>query len=179
LSRLESSAEMAFTTVDLRAIVREAVARQERLVRSRGPLVRCCVPEAAVVVTGHADTLRSAVSNLIENAIHYSRDEHEPIEVELHADEGAADIIVRDRGIGIAPSERERIFDRFYRGDAAVQHAHGTGLGLAIVKSAVKAHGGRVDVSTRPGGGSVFTISLPRKVVRQAGLNPGLARGPA
>src|SRR5581483_10198221 len=73
-----------------------------------------------------------------------------------------ARLSVMDRGIGIPPDEQSRIFDRFYRTDGARAHAKkGTGLGLAICKWIAEAHGGKIEVQSRPGEGSLFTVLLP------------------
>jgi signal transduction histidine kinase len=75
---------------------------------------------------------------------------------------GHARIRVEDHGIGIEPVEQERIFESFYRAPIAEnQHIPGTGLGLTIVAHIAKAHGGRVEVTSRPGDGSSFTVYLP------------------
>jgi two-component system OmpR family sensor kinase len=68
-------------------------------------------------------------------------------------------ITVADHGPGISPADRERIFDRFWRG-RAVSH-HGAGLGLAIVAEIMKAHSGTIEVAENPGGGALFTMSFP------------------
>jgi signal transduction histidine kinase len=75
---------------------------------------------------------------------------------------GEVSIEVADEGIGIAPREHERIFEKFYRiGRSETQGRRGSGVGLALVKHIVEAHGGRVTVDSRPGEGSRFTIHLP------------------
>jgi two-component system, OmpR family, sensor histidine kinase SenX3 len=115
-------------------------------------------------VRGDADELRAAVSNLLDNAVKYSRDEVEvAVEVET-ADDRAVVVRVSDRGIGIRPGQMKRIFNRFYRAPGhALARVKGTGLGLFIVRSVVKKHGGRVFAeSDGPGRGSTFTIRLPR-----------------
>ena len=73
------------------------------------------------------------------------------------------ELIVRDQGIGIPPTDRDRIFERFYRVDRARSRATGgTGLGLAIVRNVARNHGGDVQVDSREGEGSTFVIQLPR-----------------
>ena len=117
-----------------------------------------------VRVRGDVDELRAAVSNLLDNAVKYSRDEVE-VEVEVEA-AGERSVMVRvsDRGIGIRRGQMKRIFNRFYRAPGhALARVKGTGLGLFIVRSVVKKHGGRVVAESEgPGRGSTFTISLPR-----------------
>jgi signal transduction histidine kinase len=84
------------------------------------------------------------------------------VELTLTCDGGIAELVVRDQGIGIAPDELPRIFDRFYRTAAARAHAKtGTGLGLAIAKWIAEAHGGAIRVTSTPGHGSTFTVTLP------------------
>jgi signal transduction histidine kinase len=81
--------------------------------------------------------------------------------VEVRGEGDRAVLEVSDTGPGIATEERRRIFERFYRGDPA--HGRGgTGLGLALVRSIVEVHGGRVACESRPGGGSLFRVTLPR-----------------
>jgi signal transduction histidine kinase len=113
-----------------------------------------------VVVRGHRSQVLRAVLNLADNAIKYTP-RGGRVTIALRADDTAATIEVRDTGPGIPPSEHARIFERFHRGDPA--HGRGgTGLGLAIVRSIVAIHGGRVEIESRPGAGSVFRIVLPR-----------------
>jgi two-component system sensor histidine kinase SenX3 len=84
------------------------------------------------------------------------------IALRLDRENGHARIHVIDQGIGIAPEEQQRIFESFYRAPTAEnQQIPGTGLGLTIVAHIAQAHGGRVEVESRPGSGSSFTIHLP------------------
>ena len=97
----------------------------------------------------------------MENAINYSG-EDTTVRVTLRGDDEHVEIAVADQGIGIAPTDVDRIFERFYRADQARSRATGgTGLGLAIVKHIASNHGGRVEVSSTLGGGSTFTLRLP------------------
>ena len=111
-------------------------------------------PEQPVWVLGRADALGDALRNLIENAIAYSPPQSE-ITVTVLA-EGA--VSVADRGPGIPEQDRQRIFERFWRGRTA--QGQGAGLGLAIVAQVVAAHGGSVEVGETPGGGATFTLRL-------------------
>jgi two-component system OmpR family sensor kinase len=97
--------------------------------------------------------------NLLDNAVKYS-DAVRDITVRVHADGVYAVVEVADRGLGIAHSDQARIFERFYRGSQASQR-RGFGLGLPIVRELVHAHGGRVAVSSTPGIGSTFRVTLP------------------
>ena len=116
-------------------------------------------------VIGDAAALRSAVQNLVANAVKYGgADRWVGIRAEQAGEHGRTEvrITVSDHGPGIPADELPRIFDPFYRGgDALSKQIHGNGLGLSLVKRIVAAHGGQVTVSTRAGAGSSFTISLP------------------
>jgi signal transduction histidine kinase len=116
-------------------------------------------------IVGDAAALRSAVQNLIANAVKYGgRDRWIGIKVEHGRQRRRPEvwITVSDHGGGIPAAELPHIFDPFYRGaDAVARQVHGNGLGLSLVRQIVAAHGGRVTVTTRAGAGSSFTIALP------------------
>jgi signal transduction histidine kinase len=116
-------------------------------------------------VTGDGPALRSAVENLIANAIKYGgADRFVGLKAEHARERGRSEvrITVSDHGAGIPAAELPHIFDPFYRGaDATARQVHGSGLGLSLVKRIVNAHGGRVWVTTRAGVGTSFTIALP------------------
>ncbi|GIJ29361.1 two-component sensor histidine kinase [Micromonospora qiuiae] len=119
--------------------------------------------ERGLTVYGSDSQLATAVANLVENAINYSGVET-TVRVTARSAEEHVEIAVTDQGIGIAPGEVDRIFERFYRADQARSRATGgTGLGLAIVKHIASNHGGRVDVTSTLGGGSTFTLRLPAR----------------
>ena len=112
-------------------------------------------------VFGDQQLLVTAVHNLIANAIQYSPDGSR-IGVGVSADNGVVEISVTDQGVGIPEDERDRVFERFFRVDAArSRNTGGSGLGLAIVKHVVQNHGGDVRVWSQQGRGSTFTIRLP------------------
>jgi len=116
-------------------------------------------------VLGDAPALRSAVQNLVANAVKYGgRDRWVGVRAQHVRERRKSEvrITVSDHGPGIPAAELPHIFEPFYRGaDALEKQIHGNGLGLSLVRRIVAAHGGRVSVATRPGGGSAFTISLP------------------
>jgi signal transduction histidine kinase len=99
------------------------------------------------------------VFNLAENAIKYTPAGGQ-IEITLKQRDGMAVLEVTDDGPGIPPDAREHIFDRFYRGDPT-REGGGTGLGLALVRSIVDLHQGQIRVSSAPGEGSCFFVTLP------------------
>jgi two-component system, OmpR family, sensor kinase len=105
--------------------------------------------------------LTEAVMNLAHNAVHHTTDSDE-IAIGTSANDGQVQISVRDTGTGISVSDQASIFHRFVRGEDAHLRYSGSGLGLAIVKAVAEAHGGSVDLKSRLGLGSTFTIVLPR-----------------
>jgi two-component system, OmpR family, sensor histidine kinase SenX3 len=119
------------------------------------------VPDALPSVLGDATALRRAFQNLIANAIKYG-ERGKWIGLRAHAAGRDVVISVKDRGIGIAAAEHERIFEPFYRTpDVVAAQIHGAGLGLSLVKRIVETHGGRISVQSTPGEGSEFTVRLP------------------
>ena len=112
-------------------------------------------------LTGDREALTRAVHNLLENAVNYSPD-CTTVWLDM-ADEGEElRISVRDRGVGVEKSDRDRIFEKFVRGTAADElGTRGTGLGLAMVRQIVEAHAGTVELASEPGCGSTFTVRLP------------------
>ncbi len=129
-----------------------------------------------VQVFGDADLLATAIRNLVGNAIHYS-DPGTRVAVSVRSEEGLVEIAVSDQGHGIHKSEQARIFERFYRIDAArSRDTGGTGLGLAIVKHICANHGGEVTVWSEEGHGSTFTMRLPAATASEAEA-PGIPAG--
>ena len=116
-----------------------------------------------LMIRGNAQALETAVLNLLDNAVKYSKDRVE-IQVEVRADgDGQAQLRVRDHGVGMSRAQLPFIFNRFYRiGSEARRSRPGTGLGLFIVRSVVKGHRGTVSAdSPGPDKGSTFTLTLP------------------
>jgi signal transduction histidine kinase len=159
-SRLQQQRTYEFETVDVATLVRETVEAfalalpHSRFVfeaddRDRGPWV-LADPVA----------LEQVVTNLLDNAVKYSP-RTQPIGIRVGATRRTAIIEVTDAGIGIAPAERERIFERFYRAPGAPSR-QGFGLGLTIVRELVRAHHGEIEVLSNVGAGSTFRIVLPR-----------------
>ena len=119
-----------------------------------------CDEQLGALING--PLLEQAVINLLDNAIKYSRPE-ETVQIETVVREKDILIRIKDSGIGIAPQNLERLFERFYVVDKGrSRESGGTGLGLAIVKHIAQAHGGSVTVESEPRKGSIFSISLPK-----------------
>ncbi len=113
------------------------------------------------VTLGDAELLTTAVRNLVGNAVSYSPPQT-TVSVSVGRKDGLVLVQVTDRGIGIPVDEQQRVFERFYRVDPARSRSTGgTGLGLAIVKHVMDSHGGDIQVWSRPGQGSTFTLRLP------------------
>jgi two-component system sensor histidine kinase KdpD len=122
--------------------------------------VQSHVPQAIPMVSMDAFLIAQVLVNLLENALRYSSD-RSPVEVEaIHCGDCVA-IEVRDRGPGIQDEEAERLFQRFYRGKSTTARDGGVGLGLTICRAMVNAHGGKIAIHNREGGGAVARFTLP------------------
>jgi two-component system sensor histidine kinase SenX3 len=165
LSRIESEDVHGTEAVAVRLVMLEAAERVRAAAEQRGIHVRVDDVDAdATTLVGDRRDLVSATYNLLENAVKYS-DPGSTVELEAARHEGYVDVVVRDHGIGIAGSEIDRIFERFYRVDRArARDTGGTGLGLSIVRHIVANHGGDVLVESREGVGSTFTMRFPLTV---------------
>jgi signal transduction histidine kinase len=143
--------------LDMRESLQSVLSGLQELARASGSLFRV---SAATPVVGRWDRLGidSVIFNLISNAIKFG--ERKPIDVELDVQDELARLIVTDHGIGIPPSEQERIFYRFERA-VPQKHFGGFGLGLWIVRQIIEAHGGTIAVASKPNCGSIFTVQLP------------------
>ena len=122
--------------------------------------VRLDIPDDLPALNVDADLIGQALKQLLDNADRYSP-ATSPIEVSARMVEGSMVVSVSDSGPGVTPEEQSRIFDKFYRGRHSARFPDGTGMGLSIAKGIIEAHGGRIGVSGRPEGGSVFSIELP------------------
>jgi len=165
LSRLQSDDPLAEAKeVDVDALLADAVDRCRVKAEQHHVTLALGRPSGATVL-GNRRQLRTAIVNLVENAVVYS-DPGARVVVAAHrqaaSDDDYVEITVSDTGIGLRPEELERVFERFYRVDYARSRANGgSGLGLSIVKHIAASHGGEVGVWSRPGQGSTFTIRMP------------------
>ena len=153
LARADAGLELDRAPVDLAAVVTE-VCRQAEATHAGKALE---VSAAAATVTGDDDSLRQLLWILLDNAFRYART---AVEVDLHAEDGWARLVVADDGPGIPDGARDRIFDRFVRLDASRAGDH-AGLGLSIARWIVTRHGGRIVAGTASRGGAAFLVDLP------------------
>ncbi|QKW32386.1 two-component sensor histidine kinase [Nocardiopsis sp. MT53] len=162
LSRIQGAEPMAEPTrVDLGGVVEEALDAVRMPADAKGIELVGSGAEG-ITVLGDEGLLGTALRNLIANAVSYSP-KNTRVAVSVALTRSTVDISVADQGIGIPQQDLERIFERFYRVDAARSRATGgTGLGLAIVKHIMTHHRGEVTVWSKEGSGSTFTLRLPR-----------------
>jgi two-component system sensor histidine kinase SenX3 len=163
LSRIELGGEMDVSPVDINDVVRDAIERSQPLASKRRVTVQRTPSSGDTTILGDRFQVLSAVGNLVDNAIKYSEDNAE-VKVLVSASDTHVVIEVIDHGVGIPVASIDRIFERFYRVDRArSRDTGGTGLGLSIVRHVVTNHGGEVNVRSREGEGSTFSLTLPRQ----------------
>jgi PAS domain S-box-containing protein len=161
LGRIEAGVGLERKPCHLGAIMVEAVDSMRVRAATKGLSLKMEPAESMAVISGDAALLRQSITNLVDNAIKYTPDGGS-VAVGLSVRNDQAVIRVSDTGIGIAPDDQVRLFEKFYRVKRRdTTGIQGTGLGLAIVKSIVERHGGRVWVDSDLGQGSTFFISLP------------------
>ncbi len=158
--RLEKGAPLQRRVVPARALLARGLRSGRPALRLVGQHVEVDAPRQLPVLDVDVDVLARALRNLLENAAKYAPP-GSIVAVRAFADGQRLVVEVGDRGPGVAPAQRQTVFEPFVRGDAATSATPGSGLGLALVAAAARAHGGAVDVRERDGGGAVFTLSLP------------------
>jgi signal transduction histidine kinase len=181
--------ELAVAPLDLGVLAGEVARRVEPLAAERGIGLSCRAAGTAAVVEADPDRLQQVLLILLDNAI-----KHTPaggrVAIDVGVQDGCAQVEVADTGPGIAPAHLPRVFERFYRIDAARSQGRpgdggGAGLGLAIAKSLVEAHGGELTLTSRQGEGTRATVRLPTEgasrslPARLGGLAARIAHRPA
>lgn len=159
----EGRSTLVLASTDLVALVADSVETAELLGEQQGVIVAFELPEAPIEARVEAGRIRQLLMNLLTNAIKYTP-QGGAVEVILSASDDEAELLVRDTGIGIATGDLPHVFERFWRADPARSRTGerpGVGLGLAIAKWIVEAHGGTIEVQSRPGRGTTFTVRLP------------------
>jgi two-component system, OmpR family, sensor kinase len=163
LARLDRERPLSLSPVELRVLASEAVQAAGAMAPERRIAIDVAPRAGALVVRADDARLRQVLGNLLTNAIIHTPADAE-ISVRLRSDGSFAIVEVVDTGQGLSADQAERVFERFYRADAARRRdreATSTGLGLAIVAALVRAHGGSVEVDSVPGQGSTFRVRLP------------------
>ena len=162
LSRIQGVSRVATSKqINLVDVVKEAIDRNSWRSEKHDVTIEFETEKPSIEAIGDAEMLTVAVKNLIENAIIYSNP-GSAVAVVLETKDNLVEIRVKDSGIGIAKEDLSRIFERFYRVDQSrSRETGGTGLGLSIVKHAALTHHGDVQLFSKPGIGSTFTLRLP------------------
>jgi two-component system phosphate regulon sensor histidine kinase PhoR len=161
LSELDRpDAALVLAPVDVAQLARAVTVALEPRALKDGLTLTCETPNGELVVLGERGRLEQLLFNLVDNALKYTREGG--VTVRVARGQGSADLVVEDTGPGIPREALGRIFERFYRVDAArSSEVPGTGLGLSIVRHIVELHHGWVEVANRPEGGARFTVRLP------------------
>jgi two-component system phosphate regulon sensor histidine kinase PhoR len=162
LARLDSGRiELRLENVPLRTAAQETLEDYELKAAARGVRLENATP-SGLAARADMEQLRQVLSNLIDNAIKYGRENGRVVVSGRSLPEGRVELSVRDDGPGIPAEAKARVFERFFRVDKARSREQGgTGLGLAIVKNVIQAHGGDVRVESTPGEGAEFFLTLP------------------
>jgi two-component system phosphate regulon sensor histidine kinase PhoR len=159
LAKLEAELPAEREHFDLKSVIKEQVGSRQSALQDRSIQVNVECPD--IQIQADRARLATALSNLIDNAIHYNKPCGQ-IRISVERQDGTLNLSVTDTGNGIPSEELHRIFERFYRVDKSrTRESGGTGLGLAIVKHAIESQGGTIDVASKIGAGSTFTIHLP------------------
>ena len=174
LARIDDpNAPRVLTEVDLAELVSEAIELNRAAAERAGVTLVAVLGGRPTPVTGARDELEMVVGNLVSNAVKYTPSGG-TVTLACSLDGDVAVLVCTDEGIGIAPEDRARLFDEFFRSaDPAAQARPGTGLGLAIGARVVERHHGSITVDSHLGAGSTFTVRVPR----QAGIGRSSTSG--
>jgi PAS domain S-box-containing protein len=163
LSRLDGEPKLQLTLVDMNELAMDIEGEMQPMTEQKHCVLTLDLAEDVPPIQADQTDLRRALTNLVENAIHYAP-EGGVVTVRTYRQAECIAVEIMDTGIGISDNDLPHIFDRFYRSPQAKSLINtGSGLGLAIVKRVIEMHGGTIDVETTPGGGSTFRLMLPTK----------------
>jgi signal transduction histidine kinase len=146
---------------DIAIWLKEVINNYQKESIERGVSISADIEDDLPALNIDKDSMTQAIFNILDNAVKFSKDVKE-IGVTVLKNESSIIVKIKDKGIGIENDEKDKIFEKFYRGKSAVNNfINGTGLGLALVKYTVEAHNGQIEVESEPGWSTVFTITLP------------------
>jgi two-component system phosphate regulon sensor histidine kinase PhoR len=161
LSRIErEGSQLHLDDVDLGAVAAASVERLRLFAERHGVELRVERPEGPAAVRGDADRLAQVFVNLLHNAVKFSQGGG-TVTVRILPGDQEIVAAIKDQGSGIAPTDLDRIFERFYKADRARVRGGGTGLGLSIARHIVESHSGRIWAESIEGDGSTFSFALP------------------
>lgn len=163
----EARIELQREFTGAQALLAEVAATHEPIATAKDQRIRIAAEDDLPPVLVDRRRMQQVLGNLVLNASRYAP---EGTEIELRAERAGDEVrfAVADEGPGVPTAERERIFDKFYRGERTKQHISGTGLGLAIARTLVELHGGRIWVEDRDGSGALFVVAIPYEPVPAA-----------
>jgi signal transduction histidine kinase len=164
LGRIEAGVGLNLEAVNIESVLQDVAGAYQAQAANKRISLLADIPGGMRPIEADLTLLRQAVANLVDNAIKYTQPGGR---VTLHArqHDGRQVISIEDSGVGIAPTDQARLFEKFYRARRSeTLREKGSGLGLAIVKSVAEQHGGRVTVESRLGVGSTFTLELPARL---------------
>jgi len=154
--------------ISLNEAVKDCARAAQVLAARKGVQLKLENDPPSIALNGDEELIKRMILNLLDNAVKYTPADGE-ISLALARRNGNAEIVVSDNGIGIPETDQSRVFDRFYRVDKARARAlGGAGLGLSIAQWIVEAHGGEIGVTSTPGRGSTFKVTLPAKAAAQS-----------
>ncbi|WP_430868541.1 MtrAB system histidine kinase MtrB [Demequina aurantiaca] len=162
ISRIDAgAARLEFDPIDLGEVVREEIEAILPAIADRGVPIRLWMSPGTHSASMDRPRVSRIVRNLLSNAVEHA--EGKPIDVAVVAGKLGVAVVVRDYGVGLTPQQAERVFDRFWRADAArARTMGGTGLGLSIAREDAKLHDGKLEAWGSPGNGASFRLMLPR-----------------
>ncbi len=167
LARAEGKAPLATTSVDPAEVAAEVIERHQQVAQGKGVQLELRIDEPGLRLAAEREGLVQVLDNLVSNGVKFNRGGGRVLVAVQPAPNGYVKLEVSDTGIGVPPEERDKIFERFYRGRGAAG-APGSGIGLATVRNIVQRHGGSIELESEPGRGSTFRVFWPRAEERPA-----------
>jgi signal transduction histidine kinase len=166
LGRIEAGIDLQLELVPVREVIERVVSALQLQATQKRVQIQVELSETTIpLIEADGALLQQALHNLVENAIKYT-EAGGKASVRAEARGERLVFVVSDTGIGIAPVDQPRLFEKFYRGAQGYKQQRGTGLGLAIVKSIAERHGGQVWVESQLGKGSTFYVAFPLRQAR-------------